>query len=248
MERLQKYLARCGVASRRHAEALIVGGRVTVNGEIRREMGVIVDAERDFVTLDGQPVKPESRHLYIAMNKPTGYITTVSDTHGRRTVMDLLPAAAERLYPVGRLDFDTEGLLLLTNDGDLAFAMTHPRHELTKEYHALVQGVPSETALNSLRQGIMLDGRPTARAGVEIMGEANGNATLRIEIHEGRNRQVRRMCEVVGHRVLRLNRVRIGPLLLGDLPSGQCRPLTRCELASLREALGMETKQDDRPD
>ena len=243
-ERLQKYLAHAGVASRRHAEELILAGDVTVNGGVVRELGTRVDPAHDEVRVRGQVVRPPERPLYILLNKPLDTVSTAHDPEGRRTVLDLLPEEwrARRVYPVGRLDWDSEGLLLLSDDGDLALRMTHPRYALGKEYHALVAGQPTQRALQQLARGIPLEGeaRPTASARVRRL-TSEGDATwLSIELHEGRNRQVRRMCEAIGHPVLRLRRVRVGPLALGPLPLGAARPLTADEVAALKRAVGMD--------
>lgn len=239
-ERLQKYLARCGVASRRHAEELIVSGAVSVNGRVVRELGVRVEPGQDVVRVRGERVMPEDAPVYLLLNKPAGVVTTASDPQGRETVLDLLPPRwrAARVYPVGRLDQYTEGLLLLTNDGDLALRLTHPRYALTKEYHALVRGRPDDEALARFAAGLTLPGetRPTAPARVWLLEPDEDPATTWVaaELHEGRNRQVRRMFEALGYRTLRLRRVRVGPLTLGDLRPGETRPLTARELAALR--------------
>ncbi len=243
-ERLQKYLARCGIASRRHAETLITDGLVTVNGATVRELGVRVDPARDVVRVRGERVFPSARKLYLVMYKPAGVVTTVSDPHGRRAVLDLLPARwrDERIYPVGRLDHNTEGLLLLTNDGDLALRLTHPRYALAKEYHALVEGRPTPEELARLSQGILLAGetRPTAPARAWLLRGGNGDsAWVGLELHEGRNRQARRMFEAIGHPVIQLRRVRVGPLTLGDLAPGQTRELTAREVETLRREAGL---------
>ncbi len=243
-ERLQKYLARCGVASRRRAEELIVAGAVMVNGRVVRELGVRVDAERDAVRVRGERVQLQRRSVYLLLNKPTGVVTTVADPEGRPVVLDLLPPRwrEQRVYPVGRLDLYSEGLLLLTNDGALALRLTHPRYALTKEYHALVRGRPDAETLARFERGLMLEGetRPTAPARAWLLrpGDDDDADTTWVaaELHEGRNRQVRRMFDALGHHVLRLRRVRVGPLTLGDLPSGEVRPLTERELAALRKA------------
>ena len=245
-ERLQKYLAHAGVASRRHAEELILAGDVTVNGQVVRELGTRVDPARDEVRVRGQVVRPPERPLYILLNKPLDTVSTAHDPEGRRTVLDLLPEEwrARRVYPVGRLDWDSEGLLLLSDDGDLALRMTHPRYALGKEYHALVAGQPTQRTLHQLARGVPLEGeaRPTASARVRRL-TSEGDATwLSIELHEGRNRQVRRMCEAIGHPVLRLRRVRVGPLALGPLPLGASRPLMADEVAALKRAVGMEAR------
>jgi 23S rRNA pseudouridine2605 synthase len=247
-ERLQKYLAHAGVASRRHAEALIASGAVTVNGAEVRELGTRVDLAKDEVRVHGKLVRPAARPIYVLLNKPAGTVTTASDPEGRRTVLDLLPEAwrAERVYPVGRLDWDTEGLLLLTNDGELALRLTHPRYALTKQYHAVVEGRPSRETLERLAHGMALPGepRPTAPARAWIVEERDDTAEVGIEIHEGRNRQVRRMLEAVGHPAVRLRRVRVGPLTLGTLARGRARLLTEREVAALKQAVGLDA---DRP-
>jgi len=227
--RLQKYLSRCGIASRRHAEEMIRAGRVRVNGVTVTEMGVTV-SPGDLVECDGKPVMPVENPVYIMLNKPAGYVTTVSDPQGRKTVMDLVAGAGERVYPVGRLDYDTEGLLILTNDGDSAYRSTHPRHRVSKTYIAEVEGEPSREALQKLRDGVMLDGRLTMPAKVELLRQKKRRAVLRITIHEGRNRQIRRMCEAVGHPVRSLKRVAIGGLRLGSLKPGEWRYLSAREL------------------
>lgn len=246
-ERLQKFLAHAGVASRRHAEELITAGAVTVNGAVVRELGVRVDPARDEVRVRGRLVRPAIEPLYLMLNKPPDVVTTASDPQGRRTVLDLLPPAwrVARVYPVGRLDLDTEGLLLLTNDGELALRLTHPRYALPKEYAALVGGRPSAEAIHRLERGIFLpdETRPTAPARVWLQ-RSQGDATwVGLEIHEGRKRQVRRMLEAVGHPVLRLRRMRVGPLTLDRLPLGQSRALTPEELRALRSAVGLPDTQ-----
>lgn len=250
-ERLQKYLAHAGVASRRHAEELIAAGAVTVNGQVVRELGTRVDPAADEVRVRGRVVRPTEDFLYILLNKPTDTVTTAHDPQGRRTVLDLLPDEwyARRVYPVGRLDRDTEGLLLLTNDGDFALRLSHPRYAPAKEYAALVAGRPSPGTLDHLTHGILLPGetRPTAPARAWLM-RSQGDATwVGIELHEGRNRQVRRMLEAVGHPAIRLRRVRIGPLALGTLPPGKARPLTPHEVEQLRRAATPPTDVETSP-
>jgi pseudouridine synthase len=243
-ERLQKYLARCGVASRRHAEALITGGAVVVNGAVVRELGTRIDPARDEVRVDGALVQPSARPVYLVMHKPAGTLTTVSDPHGRRTALDLIPERwrDERVYPIGRLDYDTEGLLLLSNDGDLALRLTHPRYALTKEYHALVEGRPTHEELARLEAGVMLQGetRRTAPARAWLLRALDDDAWVGLELHEGRNRQARRMFEAIGHPVIRLLRVRVGPLRLADLELGHVRELTANEVEALRRAAGLD--------
>ncbi len=229
--RLAKYLAHAGVASRRAAEAMIAGGRASVDGEVVLDPAHDVD-ERSRVSVDGRAlVGPEPRVTY-ALNKPVGVVSTARDTHGRTTVLDLVPASAARLYPVGRLDADTSGLILVSNDGELANRLTHPRHEVPKSYRArLAGGAVSDAALRRLREGVELDDGPTAPARVRRVGAHE----LELTVHEGRNRQVRRMCAAVGHPVLALRRERFGPLSLGALAEGRHRRLSERELALLRE-------------
>ncbi|HEX8036118.1 MAG TPA: pseudouridine synthase [Ktedonobacterales bacterium] len=249
-ERLQKYLAHAGVASRRHAEELIVAGAVSVNGQVVRELGTRVDPGADEVRVRGQVVRPQSALRYILLHKPAGAMTTAHDPEGRRTVIDLLPEEwrRERVYPVGRLDWDTEGVLLLTNDGELALRMTHPRYALTKEYAALVEGEPSPQTLQRLAQGVTLPGeeRPTAPARAWIERRVGDATWVGIELHEGRNRQVRRMFEAVGHPVVRLRRVRVGPLTLAGLAVGATRLLGSAEVAALKQAVGMKDGEERR--
>lgn len=238
MERLPKYLARCGVASRRKAEDLIRNGLVVVNGEIIEEPGRKIEPGRDRVTVGGRAVYPPESLVYLLLHKPAGYVTTVRDPWGRPTVMDLVPEKGVRLFPAGRLDLETTGLLLLTNDGEAVQALTHPRYGVPKVYKALVKGNPGKEILTKLRRGIMLDDGPTLPAKVEILTVKEGNAILRITVREGRKRLIRRMCEAAGHPVLALKRVAMGPLVLGDLPAGKARPLTPAEIEGLREILG----------
>ncbi|GAW91013.1 pseudouridine synthase [Calderihabitans maritimus] len=235
MERLQKVLAKAGIASRRKSEELIKAGRVKVNGEVVTRLGTKVDPVADKIEVDGKPVPAGEPKIYIMLNKPRGYVTTVSDPQGRNTVMDLVKDVPQRIYPVGRLDYDTEGLLLLTNDGDLAYALTHPRHEVEKTYLALVQGHPGEKALERLRSGVLLEDGWTSPAKVRLLRREKGNTWLEIKIHEGRNRQVRRMCDAVGHRVLRLKRTAVADLYLGNLRVGRYRSLTTKEIRKLKE-------------
>lgn len=244
-ERLQKFLAHAGVASRRHAEELIAIGAVTVNGQVVRELGTRVDPEADEIRVRGKVVRQqETAPLYVLLNKPADTVTTARDPQHRRTVLDLLPSAwrARRIYPVGRLDRGTEGLLLLTDDGELALRLTHPRYALPKEYHALVLGHPSREALRQLEHGMLLEGetRPTAPAHARLLNRFEGqNTWISLEIHEGRKRQARRMLEEIGHPTLRLQRVRLGPLTLGNLALGASRLLTAAEVAALRQAVGL---------
>ena len=230
--RLVKYLAHCGVASRRAAERLIAEGRVTVAGEVVRDPARDV-GEDDRVALDGRVVRPEPREVW-AVNKPAGVVSTARDTHGRPTVVELVPSS-RRLYPVGRLDAETTGLILLTNDGELAERLTHPRYGVERTYRARVEPAPvPEAGLRALREGVELEDGRTAPAGVR----QTRPPVLEITIREGRKRQVRRMCEAVGHRVVALERVSFGPLRLGRLEPGAARRLTAQEVERLRRAAG----------
>jgi pseudouridine synthase len=238
--RLQKILSAAGISSRRASETLITEGRVSVNGETVTELGTKADPEVDDIRVDGRRVKPPATRRYILMYKPRGYITSRSDPQQRPTVIDLLTTGGVReyVYPVGRLDYESEGLLLLTSDGDLAERLMHPSHGVAREYHARVRGVPDHHTLDRLSKGIPLDGRKTAPAEVAILqileGQGGDDALLSIAIHEGRNRQVRRMCEAVGHPVVRLRRVRIGPIHDEHIRPGEFRDLDDREIAALK--------------
>jgi len=243
--RLQKLLSSAGIASRRAAEALIRDGRVSVNGQVVTLLGTKADPAHDDVRVDGRRVRLPDRWRYILLNKPAGVMVTRSDPQRRTTILDLLPRGAEHLYPVGRLDYDSEGLLIVTNDGDFAAALAHPRHGVAKVYEAVVRGTPDARALDRLRRGVVLDERRTAPAAVRIKrvfaaGRSRPRALLEIVLREGRNRQVRRMCEAVGHPVERLSRVRIGPLADRRLAPGAWRDLTDAEVRALRAAAGAE--------
>ena len=228
-----------GVASRRLSEDLIRQGRVTVNGAVVTELGTKASLDRDDVRVDGRRVRAERRLRYILLNKPRGYVTTRRDPQGRPTVMDLLKSVREYVYPVGRLDYDSEGLLLLTNDGELAARLTHPRHEVDRVYEARVRGVPDAHALDRLAHGIVIDERRTAPARVEVVEQREGQSVIEIALHEGRQRQVRNMFDAVGHPVIRLRRVRIGPIADEHLTTGYWRELTPREIARLRRAAGL---------
>ena len=228
--RLQKVLAQAGLGSRRTCDELIDAGRVRVNGE-RARPGQRVDPEVDVVEVDGAQIGVRQGLVHLLLNKPAGVITTADDPQGRPTVVDLVPAEP-RVFPVGRLDADTEGLLLLTNDGDLAHRLTHPSYGVEKEYLAEVEGVPKPGAIRRLREGVDLEDGRTSRAKVAVLGDR----LLRITIHEGRNRQVRRMCEAVGHPVRRLVRTRIGPLVDRTLAPGEWRALVQDEVRALERA------------
>lgn len=230
--RLAKHLAHCGVASRRAAERLISEGRVTVAGQIVRDPARDV-SEADAITVDGQALEGVEQRVVYALNKPVGVLSTAADPHGRPTVIDLVPRERRRLYPVGRLDLDSAGLILLTNDGQLAHMLTHPRFEVPKTYLVTVAGAPvPPRALRALNEGVMLQDGPTGPAQATSLPDAR----IEITIREGRNRQVRRMCEAIGHPVKALERVRFGPLRLGDLPRGASRALSEDEVELLRTA------------
>jgi 23S rRNA pseudouridine2605 synthase len=244
-ERLQKILSAAGIASRRLSEELIAQGRVSVNGKTVTELGTKADPAVDEIKVDGRRIKTEQRRRYILLNKPRGYITTRSDPQGRPTVMDLMKAVKEYIYPVGRLDYDSEGLLLLTNDGELAARLTHPRHEVEKVYEARVKGVPDDRTVERLSRGVVIEGRRTAPAKIRVsepISKASGEQTIvELSIHEGRQRQVRKMFDAVGHPVVRLKRVRIGPIEDPDMPPGHWRELTPQEIGRLQKACGLTT-------
>ena len=224
--RLQKYLAECGVASRRKAEQLISQGSVSVDGTTITEMGYKIDPQQQEVRHKGKLVKPKKKHTYILLNKPKGYVTTMSDPQGRPIVTSLLKALDTRVFPVGRLDIDTEGALLLTDDGDLAHKILHPSHESTKTYEVLAKGVVSRDNVRKLEQGIEIDGRKTWPATISKVEKQGPACRLVISIHEGRNRQVRKMFGAIGHPVINLKRIAYGQLRLGSLKSGAYRFLT----------------------
>ncbi|WP_338551768.1 pseudouridine synthase [Paenibacillus sp. KS-LC4] len=237
MERLQKILAQAGIASRRKCEEMILAGVVEVNGEKVTELGVKADPAVDVILVNGKPIRNEKK-VYVMLNKPKGVITSASDPQGRKIVSDYLPGIRERVYPVGRLDYDTEGLLLLTNDGEFANLLTHPSHHVPKTYYATVKGVPHGTLLDQLKKGVKLEDGMTAPAEVEYqdVNTEENTSTVRITIYEGRNRQVRRMFEAINHPVVRLRRVKFGELGLNNLARGQFRHLTPVEVKELREA------------
>lgn len=245
-ERLQKILAGAGHGSRRAAETLISAGRVRVNGVVVSELGARADAEADRIDVDGTAIALAAPHAYLAMNKPAGVLTTASDPQHRRTVMELLPAALPpHVFPIGRLDRDTEGLLLFTSDGEFAHRMAHPRYAIDKEYFALVAGTPERAVLDELRSGVVIEGKRTSPAVVEAapppqgFAGAAGHMWLRLVIHEGRKRQVRLMCASVGHPVKTLVRTRIGGVTLARLACGKARALSSREVADLRALVGL---------
>lgn len=237
-ERLQKVLAHAGIASRRRAEEMILAGRVAVDGVVTTTLGVRVDPDKQRITVDGKPVGIERRVTYL-LHKPVGTLSTVHDPQGRRTVRDLLKDVKARVYPVGRLDADTSGVLLLTNDGELSFRLTHPSFEVHKTYHARVRGAVDDLSLDRLAKGVELEDGPTAPAHVRLLWRRREESGIELRIHEGRNRQVRRMCDAVGHPVLELVRVRFAFLGLGSLSPGAYRLLTDDELRRLRRLVDL---------
>jgi pseudouridine synthase len=248
-ERLQKVLAHAGIASRRASEKIIEQGRVTVNGQVITELGTKVDPQRDVITVDGKTVpKQAEKHVYILLNKPTGVLSAAKDEQrGRKTVVDLVDVT-ERVYPVGRLDFNSEGLILLTNDGALAEKLMHPRYHVEKEYQVLVKGQPStETIIQWQRGGIEVDGKPTAPAIVERLNAEGENFWLKVVLTEGRKRQIRVVAKTLRHPVIRLERVRMGPIKLGKLKPGHWRPLTPDEVQRLKRSVGKQTDKKKRP-
>lgn len=240
LERLHVRIAKSGLCSRRAAEKLIEEGRVRVNGDLILEMGVKVGPE-DEVMVDGNVIATAKKYTLL-LNKPAGVLTTLSDPQGRPTITQYLPNYGVQLKPVGRLDKDTDGLLMITNDGDIALRMAHPRFGLEKEYQAIIEGIPSEKALDRLRKGVMIETGKTSPARVEVVfvEEKKETTSLRITIHEGKKRQVRLMCDAVGHPVIKLTRVRIGPYHLRGLRPGECKVLSQVDVKKLRKMLGLE--------
>ncbi len=240
-ERLQKLIAKAGLASRRRAERMISAGRVAVDGRVVTELGAKADPARQRVTVDNAPLPRAERHQYWLVHKPKGVVSTVRDPQGRKRVVELLPPEAGRVYPVGRLDRDSEGLILLTNHGELAHGLMHPSRKVPKTYRVWVEGQPDKAALERLRRGVELEDGTTAPARVFLKGMTGSRSKLSFVLTEGRKREVRRMCEAVGLPVRRLVRVGLGPLKLGDLPVGAVRPLTRREIEELKSAAGLIT-------
>ena len=232
-ERLQKILAKAGVCSRRKAEELIKKGRVAVDGRIVTEMGLKVDPDHHLIEFDSKPVSSPEKKIYILLNKPTGYVTTLNDPQGRPIVTSLLKKISSRVFPVGRLDLDTEGALILTNDGELAQRILHPSFEINKTYVAKVAGRPNRMKLQQLTTGIELEGRKTSPARLRILKTEAGTSTIEITIHEGKKRQVRKMFAAIGHRVLELKRIAYGGLKLGSLPKGKYRFLSKKDLKKI---------------
>ena len=239
--RLNKFLAHAGVCSRREADRWIAEGRVSVNGRVVLELGEKIDASRDKVAANGKPVRGvEERQVYVLLNKPAGRVVSVKDPFGRPTVMDLLKLVPVRVYPVGRLDLDTEGALLLTNDGDLALRLTHPRYGVAKTYEARVEGDPRPEDLEKVRHGIFLEGRKTSPARVDVLRRSHRHTTLRVEIHEGRKREIRKLFEAVGYPVDRLVRIDFAGLTLDELKPGAWRYLRAAEVKRLKTLAGLD--------
>ncbi|HHY82063.1 MAG TPA: rRNA pseudouridine synthase [Clostridiales bacterium] len=245
MMRLQKYMAHCGVGSRRKCEELIRQGRVFVNGSQVTEMGTLVDPNNDVVTLDQKQIlKLNNDKIYLLLNKPRGVITSVFDPFGRKTVLEHIGWKGSRIYPVGRLDYDTEGLLILTNDGEFAYEMMHPKHRVEKEYYCVVKGSPKPENLSRLRQGIDIGGFVTSPAEVTLLSKNKESSVFRVVIKEGKNRQVRRMFDAINHPVVYLRRERIGNLRLGSLKPGQWRYLSEKEVNDLKRISGGSMQYD----
>jgi 23S rRNA pseudouridine2605 synthase len=233
-ERLQKVMSEFGVASRRKCEELIATGKVKVNGSLIIEPGCKVDKEKDIIEVDGKIIKVLDKKIYILLNKPAGYITSVKDQFGRPTVLDLLSGISNRVFPIGRLDYDTEGLIILTNDGDLTYMITHPKHNIDKTYRALVCGEVDLEDISAFERGIAIEDYFTSPALLEIVRHIKGNSIVDITIHEGKNRQVRKMCQAIGHSVISLKRIRIGKIGLGVLKTGEWRYLDDLEIDYLK--------------
>ncbi len=232
-ERLQKIISAAGITSRRASEELILAGRVAVNGVVVTELGSKADPVKDVVTLDGQPIKPAEKLYYVLLHKPAGYVTSLKDPQGRQLVTELVKDIGERLFPVGRLDYNSEGLLLLTNDGAWANRLMHPRHQVDKEYHVRVRGKIDPQQIKKLAEGVELEDGLTGTASVRLLKNDQSNDWLSVTIREGRNRQVRRMCAAVGLFVVRLRRIRYGNLTLGGLQPGEYRLLSKQEAEAL---------------
>ena len=234
--RINKYIASCGVASRRKAEEIILDGRVTVNGKLVTELAFNIDEEKDIVEIDGEQIGVEKNNVYIVLNKPEGYITTVKDQFDRPSVLDLVKDIDERVYPIGRLDYETSGLLILTNDGDLTYKLTHPKHEVDKTYMAIVKGVPNAQEIKSFEEGLYIEDYKTAPAKIKVVkiNEEKNYSICQIKIHEGKNRQVRKMFKAINHPVLRLKRTAMGKIRIGECEIGKYRYLTEDEVKYLK--------------
>ncbi|HEY8888809.1 MAG TPA: pseudouridine synthase [Clostridium sp.] len=232
-ERLQKFMARCGVASRRKCEEVITAGRVKVNNLVVTELGHKVDPEKDEVHVDNKIINIEENKVYIALNKPEGVVSTVKDEKERKTILDLVNIK-ERIYPIGRLDYDTCGLIILTNDGDIYNKVIHPRQAINKVYKAIIEGCPTDEEISEFCNGVDIDGYITAKADFEVNKRIGFNCWVTITIHEGKNRQIRKMCDVIGHPVIALKRVSVGNITLGNMEKGSWRNLTEDEIKYLK--------------
>ncbi len=239
MIRLNKYLAQSGVASRREADRLIQEGRVSVNGEAVCDLGIKIDDEKDQIKVNGRKIRLARKHVYLMLHKPPGLLVTMKDPFNRPTVVDLIPEAGTRIFPVGRLDFSSEGLLLLTSDGELAHRLMHPRYQIEKVYLTAVRGIPAEKSLEKMKKGVYLDGKKTAPAKVSVLDRNDKKSLLKIAIHEGRKREVRRMCQTLGHSVVSLKRIQFGRLTLGRLKRGEYRHLSQYEIDFLKKSVGL---------
>lgn len=233
IERLHKYMASCGIASRRKCENIILEGRVKVNGAIIDKIGTTIDDEKDEILVDNKRIKKEDKKVYILLNKPKGYISSVKDDRGRKTLLDIVKVS-ERVYPIGRLDYNTSGAIILTNDGSVYNNIAHPGSNKSKVYVAVIKGVPSNKEIKQFEKGIDIGGYITAESKFEYIGSKDGNSKVIIEIHEGKNRQVRRMCDAIGHPVITLMRVAIGNIKLDNLKEGAWRYLTEKEIEYIR--------------
>ncbi|MGD2245768.1 MAG: pseudouridine synthase [Candidatus Aminicenantes bacterium] len=240
MIRLNKFLSQAGIASRREADRLIAQGRVKVNGVIIQTLGSKIEVERDRVEVDGKQIKGEKSRAYVLLNKPPGYLVTLKDPLRRQTVLELLPKLKTRLFPVGRLDYDSEGLLLMTNDGELANRLMHPRYEIKKIYLVKVSGLPEKNRLAKLEKGILIEGKKTAPAKISLLSSSPKRSLLKVEIHEGRKREIRRMFEAIGFPVLRLSRIEFAGLTAHGLNPGEWRYLTEKEVANLKKRVKLK--------
>ena len=244
LERIQKILAKVGIASRREAERMVIEGKITVNGRVINTLGFKADLAKDHIKVNGKRLTRFEPKVTLILNKPKGYLSTVEDPQGRPTVMNLLKKVKWRIYPVGRLDYDAEGLLLLTNDGDLAHILSHPKFSIPRTYLAKVRGVPEEKKLEGLKRGIMLEDGKAKAVLIRMLREGEKNGWVRIVVTEGRNHLVKRMFSAIGHPVLKLKRIQFGPVQLGDLPTGQSRYLTAEELDRLKKfSEGLKLKE-----
>ena len=243
LERIQKILSRAGIASRREAEKMIVEGRVVVNGKVV-ELGFKANPFKDHIKVDGKRLTLLEPEITLLLNKPRGYLSTVKDPKGRPTVMDLLGTVRQRVYPLGRLDFDAEGLLLLTNDGDLAYHLSHPKFMVPRTYWVKIQGVPDEKKLIQLKRGVMLEDGKARVVSSHILRQKEKNSWIEVTVSEGRNHLVKRLMAAIGHPVLKLKRIGFGPIRLGNFPVGQYRPLTDEEMESLKKLIANRTRDD----